>query len=53
MDSQLDGNNYTTWVLQMEVVLKSYSLAFMVLQEFPCHMVWIKDTLDNEESLDR
>ena len=30
-DKQLDGKNYSTWVMQMEAVLESYDLAFMVL----------------------
>ena len=34
-DRQLDGNNYSTWVMQMEAVLESYDLAFMVLQDVP------------------
>ena len=29
-DRQLDGRNYSTWVMQMEAVLESYNLAFMV-----------------------
>ena len=32
-DRQLDGKNYSTWVMQMEAVLESYDLAFMVLQD--------------------
>ena len=31
VDNQLDGKNYTTWVLQMEALLESYDLTFMVL----------------------
>ena len=34
-DRQLDGKNYSTWVMQMEAVLESYDLAFMVLQDVP------------------
>ena len=30
-DRQLDGKNYSTWVMQMEAVFESYDLAFMVL----------------------
>ena len=47
---RLDKKNYTTWALQMEAMLESYDLAFMVLQYFPCPMVQIGDTLDDEES---
>ena len=32
---QLDGKNFSTWVMQMEAVLESYDLAFMVLQDVP------------------
>ena len=50
VDSWLDKKNHTTWALQMVVVLESYNLAFMVLQDFfPHPMVWIEDTLDDEE----
>ena len=28
---QLDGKKYSTWVMQMEAVLESYDLVFMVL----------------------
>ena len=34
-DGQLDEKNYSTWVMQMEAVLESYDLAFMVLQDVP------------------
>ena len=34
-DRQRDGKNYSTWVMQMEAVLESYDLAFMVLQDIP------------------
>ena len=30
-NQQLDGKNYYTWVMQMEAMLESYSLAFMAL----------------------
>ena len=30
-DKQLDRKNYSTWVMQMEIMLESYDLAFMVL----------------------
>ena len=49
-DSELGKKNYTTWVMQMEVVLESYDLTFMVLQDFPHPMVQIEDTSNNEES---
>ena len=42
--------NYTTWALQIEAILESYDLAFMVLQDFPHPMVQIVDNLDDEES---
>ena len=34
-DRKLDGNNYSTWVMQMEAMLVSYDLTFMVLQDVP------------------
>ena len=34
-DRQLDGKNYSIWVMQMEAVLESYDLAFMILQDVP------------------
>ena len=34
-DRQLDGKNYTTWVMQMEAVLESYDMAAMVLEDIP------------------
>ena len=34
-DKQLNRKNYSTWVMQMEAVLESYDLAFMVLQDVP------------------
>ena len=49
---QLDGKNYSTWVMQMEAVLESYDLAFMVLQDVPWSTAITDDFLDsiNEES---
>ena len=32
VDRQLDRKNYTTWAMQMEVVLETYDLVVMVLQ---------------------
>ena len=31
-DRQLDGKNYSTWAMMMEVVLQTYDLSVMVLQ---------------------
>ena len=46
-DRQLDGKNYSTWVMQMEAVLESYDLAFMVLQDIPRSTTLADDFLDS------
>ena len=45
-DRQLDKKNYSTWVMQMEAVLESYDLAFMVLQDIPRSIALVDDFLD-------
>ena len=45
-DKQLDGKNYSTWVMQMEAVLESYDLAIMVLQDVPRPTTLADDFLD-------
>ena len=49
---QLDGKNYSTWVMQMEAVLESYDVAFTVLQDVPRPTALADDFQDfvNEES---
>ena len=48
----LATKNYSTWVMQMEVMLESYDLVFMVLQDVPRSTALVDDFLDSldEES---
>ena len=46
-DRQLDGKNYSTWVMQMEDVLESYDLAFMVLEDISQPTALADDFLDS------
>ena len=46
-DRQLDENNYSTCVMQMEALLESYDLAFMVLQDVPRPTALADDFLDS------
>ena len=43
----MDGKSYFTWVMQMETMLKSYDLAFMVLQDVPILIAFTNDFLDS------
>ena len=49
-DRQLDKKNYSTWVMQMEVVLESYDLAFIVLQDVPRLTALADDFLDSVDA---
>ena len=40
---QLDKKKYSTWVMQMEAMLESYDLAFMVLQDVPWRLTALAD----------
>ena len=47
---QLDGKSYSTWVMQMEAVLESYDLAFMVLQDVPRPIALADDFMDSVDA---